>query len=60
MLYGINPAFYYNMQFVLKEYHHYSVEEYENLVPFERDIIISLVNEKIENEKLQQQQQGNN
>ena len=42
------------------QHHKYSLTELENMVPWERDIYVGLLNEHIreENERLKQQQQN--
>jgi hypothetical protein len=44
------------------QHHKYSLSELENMVPWEREIYVGLLNEHIrdENERLKQQQQQNN
>ncbi len=43
------------------QHHKYSLSELENMVPWEREIYVGLLNEHIrdENERLKQQQQNN-
>jgi len=45
----------------MMQHHKYSLTELENMVPWERDIYVGLLNEHIreENERLKQQQQNN-
>ena len=38
------------------QYHKYSLTEIENMMPWEREIYLTLLQEHIENEKLKQQQ----
>jgi len=42
---------YYSLNFSLKKYHGYSIDEIENLIPFERDIYVAMIKEELENEK---------
>ena len=51
---------YYKINFALLQYHKYSLTEIENLIPWERDVYISLLEAHIEEEKLKQQQQQAN
>ena len=46
----------------MMQHHKYSLTELENMVPWEREIYVGLLNEHIrdENERLKQQQQQNN
>ena len=47
---------YYKINFALLQYHKYSSTEIENLIPWERDIYIGLLQQHLEDEKLKQQQ----
>ena len=47
---------YYKIYFALLQYHKYSLTEIENLIPWERDIYIGLLQQHLEDEKLKQQQ----
>jgi|TARA_X000001036_G_scaffold431229_1_gene465177 hypothetical protein len=49
---------YYKINFALLQYHKYSLTEIENLIPWERDIYISMLQQHLEDEKLKQQQNG--
>ena len=49
---------YYKINFALVQYHKYSLTEIENLIPWERDIYVSLLQQHLEEEKLKQQQQS--
>jgi len=49
---------YYRINFALMQFHKYSLNEVENLIPFEREIYLSLLQQHIEEEKLKQQQQN--
>ena len=51
---------YYKINFALLQFHKYSLTEIENLIPWERDVYISLLEAHIEEEKLKQQQQQAN
>jgi len=50
---------YFRLNFALMQYHKYSLTEIENMMPWERDIYVSLLQQHLEDEKLKQQQQGN-
>ena len=50
---------YYKINFALLQYHKYSLTEIENLIPWERDIYIGMLQQHLEDEKLKQQQQSN-
>ena len=47
---------YYRINFALMQYHKYSLTELENMIPWERDIYNSLLQEHIEKENLKRQQ----
>ncbi len=50
---------YYKINFALLQYHKYSLTEIENLIPWERDIYIGMLQQHLEDEKLKQQQSSN-
>jgi hypothetical protein len=49
---------YFRINFALMQFHKYSLTEIENLIPWERDIYLALLQQHIEEEKLKQQQQN--
>jgi hypothetical protein len=49
---------YFRINFALMQYHKYSLTEIENMIPWERDIYIALLQQHLEEEKLKQQQNG--
>jgi hypothetical protein len=50
---------YFKLNFALMQYHKYSLTEIENMMPWERDIYVGLLQQHLEEERLKQQQQGN-
>jgi|TARA_R100000005_G_C4923889_1_gene155893 hypothetical protein len=50
---------YFKINFALMQYHKYSLTEIENMIPWERDVYISLLKAHLDDEKLKQQQQSN-
>ena len=48
---------YYRTNFALMQYHKYSLTELENMMPWERDIYTSLLEQHIEEENLKRQQE---
>ena len=50
---------YYKLNFSLKQHHKYSLTELENMIPWEREIYISLLQQYIEEENLKAQQERN-
>jgi hypothetical protein len=46
---------YFRTNFALIQFHKYSLTEIENLIPWERDIYISMLIEHLEEEKLKAQ-----
>ena len=49
---------YYKINFALMQHHKYSLTELENMIPWEREIYLSLLKQYIEEENLKQQQNG--
>ena len=52
----ITAESYYQLNFSLMQYHKYSLMEIENMMPWERDIYVSLLKNYLEAEKLKHQQ----
>ena len=50
---------YFKLNFALMQHHKYSLTEIENMMPWERDIYVALLQQHIEEENLKQQQQSN-
>ena len=50
---------YFKINFALIQYHKYSLTEIENLIPWERDIYVGLLQQHLEEERLKQQQDSN-
>ena len=53
-------ASYYKLNFALMQHHKYSLTELENMMPWEREIYVSLLQQYVEEENLKAQQQQNN
>ncbi len=51
---------YFRLNFALMQYHKYSLWEIENLMPWERDIYVGLLQQHLEEEELKQKQQMSN
>jgi len=49
---------YYKVNFALIQHHKYSLTELENMIPWERDIYVTLLQQHLEEEKLKQEQQN--
>ena len=49
---------FYRINFALMQYHKYSLTEIENLIPWERDIYVTMLKNHLDEEKLKQQQNG--
>ena len=49
---------YFKLNFALIQHHKYSLTEIENMMPWERDICVGLLNQYIEEENLKAQQAG--
>jgi len=50
---------YYKLNFALMQHHKYSLTELENMIPWEREIYVSLLQQYIEEENLKAQQEKN-
>ena len=55
----MNLEGYFRLNFALMQYHKYSLTEIENMMPWERDIYISLLQQHLEEEEQKQKQQAN-
>jgi len=53
-------ASYYKLNFALMQHHKYSLTELENMMPWEREIYVSLLQQYVEEENLKAQQQQQN
>ena len=49
---------YFKLNFALMQHHKYSLTEIENMMPWERDIYLGLLNQYIEEENLKAQQEN--
>ena len=47
---------YFKLNFALMQHHKYSLTEIENMMPWERDIYLGLLNQYIEEENMKAQQ----
>ena len=50
---------FYKLNFALMQHHKYSLTEIENMMPWEREIYLGLLNQYIEEENLKAQQANN-
>ena len=50
---------YFKTNFALMQHHKYSLTELENMMPWEREIYVSLLQQYVEEENLKAQQQQN-
>ena len=50
---------YYKLNFSLMQHHKYSLTEIENMMPWEREVYLGLLNQHIEEENLKAQQANN-
>ena len=53
-------ASYFKLNFALMQYHKYSLTEIENMMPWERDIYVGLLQQHLEEEELKRKQQEAN
>ena len=51
---------YFKINFALMQYHKYSLTEIENLIPWERDVYVGLLQAHLEEEKLKENQRNAN
>ena len=51
---------YFRLNFALMQYHKYSLTEIENMMPWERDIYVGLLQQHLEEEELKQKQKNSN
>jgi len=49
-------ASYYKVNFALMQHHKYSLTELENMIPWEREVYLTLLQQYIEEENLKHQQ----
>ena len=54
-----NLESYFKVNFALIQHHKYSLTEVENMIPWEKDVYISLLQQHIEEENLKAQQRKN-
>ena len=52
-----NLESYYKVNFALMQHHKYSLTELENMIPWEREVYLSLLQQYIEEENLKTKQQ---
>ena len=52
-------ASYFKINFALMQHHKYSLTEIENMIPWEKDIYVSLLQQYVEEENLKAQQRQN-
>ena len=51
---------YFRLNFSLMQYHKWNLTEIENLIPWERDVYVGLLQQHLEEEELKQKQQMSN
>tara|TARA_R100000234_G_scaffold117471_1_gene95994 strand:- start:238 stop:417 length:180 start_codon:yes stop_codon:yes gene_type:complete len=49
---------YFKVNFALVQHHKYSLTEIENMIPWEKDVYVTLLEQYIEEENLRQKQQS--
>jgi hypothetical protein len=50
---------YFKINFAMMQHHKYSLTELENMMPWEREVYVSLLQQHVEEENLKAQQSGN-
>ena len=53
----MNLENYFRVNFALMQYHKYSLTEIENMMPWERDIYVALLQQHLEEEELKRKQE---
>jgi len=53
-----NLESYFRINFALMQHHKYSLTELENMIPWEKDVYLSFLQQYIEEENLKAQQNG--
>ena len=56
----MNLESFFRINFALMQYHKYSLTEIENMMPWERDVYVALLQQHLEEENLKQQQANAN
>ena len=56
----MNLENYFRLNFAMMQYHKYSLTEIENMIPWERDIYVGLLQAHLEEEKLKENQRNAN
>ena len=51
---------YFRLNFAMMQYHKYSLTEIENMIPWERDIYVGLLQSHLEDERLKENQRNAN
>ena len=51
---------YFRLNFAMMQYHKYSLTEIENMMPWERDVYVGLLQAHLEEEKLKENQRNAN
>jgi hypothetical protein len=59
MMAHTNIESYFKINFAMIQHHKYSLWEIENMMPWERDVYVSLLQNHIEEENAKAQQRGN-
>lgn len=52
-------ANYYKMNFALMQFHKYSLSDIENMIPFEREVYIAMLQQHLQEEKERRAAAGN-
>ena len=56
----MNLENYFRLNFALMQYHKYSLKEIENMMPWERDIYVGLLQQHLEEEQMKENQRQAN
>ena len=56
----MNLENYFRLNFAMMQYHKYSLTEIENMMPWDRDVYVGLLQSHLEEERLKEQQRNAN
>lgn len=51
---------FYKLNFALMQYHKYTLQDLESMIPFERDVYVAMLQQYLEEQHLKAQQSANN
>lgn len=51
---------FYKLNFALMQYHKYTLQDLESMIPFERDVYVAMLQQYLEEQRLKAQQSASN